>query len=93
MKRLLIKSPTFVRTARSIIKKQPQTASLIRSALEQLSEDSNSFKLRTHKLKGKLSDSWACSAGYDLRIIFRFGKWENFEATFLETIGTHEEVY
>lgn len=93
MNRLLIKSPTFVRAARAVIRKQPNAADRIRSALEQLSENAFDPKLRIHKLKGNLSDSWACSAGYDLRIIFRFGKWESFEAVFLETIGTHEEVY
>ena len=33
-------------------------------------------QLETHKLKGKLSGSWACSAGYDLRIVFDFVKAE-----------------
>ena len=33
-------------------------------------------QLETHKLKGKLSGSWACSAGYDLRILFDFVKAE-----------------
>jgi mRNA-degrading endonuclease YafQ of YafQ-DinJ toxin-antitoxin module len=93
MKRLLIKSPAFVRAARAAIKKQPQVSEPIRFALEQLSENAIHPKLKTHKLKGKLSGSWACSAGYDLRIVFRFGKYEDHEAIFLETIGTHEEVY
>jgi addiction module RelE/StbE family toxin len=90
---LLIRSRAFVRAARAIIKKRPQDSENIRSALEQLSEDALAPKLKTHKLKGKLSGSWACSAGYDLRIVFRFGKYEDQEAVFLESIGTHEEVY
>jgi mRNA-degrading endonuclease YafQ of YafQ-DinJ toxin-antitoxin module len=49
--------------------------------------------LKAHKLKGSLEGSWACSAGYDLRIVFRFVPWEGKEAILLETIGTHEEVY
>jgi len=49
--------------------------------------------LRTHKLKGKLEGSWACSAGYDLRIIFEFVPYEGSEAIVLESIGTHREVY
>ncbi len=93
MKRLLIRSTSFVRAARAVIKKRPQVTENIRLALEQLSDNALHPKLKTHKLKGKLAGSWACSAGYDLRIVFRFGKYEEQEAVFLETIGTHEEVY
>jgi len=52
-------------------------------------------QLQTHKLKGKLSGSWACSAGYDLRIIFDFVKSTKQKENdiFLIEIGTHEEVY
>jgi len=49
--------------------------------------------LRTHKLKAPLADSWACSAGYDVRIVFTFVEWEGHEAVLLQTVGTHEEVY
>jgi len=93
MKRLLIRSTAFVRAAKTAIKKHPQDAENIRAALEQLSQDAHHSKLKAHKLKGRLAGSWACSAGYDLRIIFRFGKYKEQEAVFLETIGTHEEVY
>lgn len=37
-------------------------------------------RLKTHKLKGKLAGSWACSAGYDLRIVFEFVTHKNAEA-------------
>ena len=38
---------------------------------------------------------WACSAGYDLRLLFEFvqQEQEGMEAIFLLTIGTHDEVY
>ena len=47
------------------------------------------------KLKGKLAGSWACSAGYDLRIVFDFAKNANQTEAgiLLLEIGTHEEVY
>ena len=53
------------------------------------------LQLETHKLKGKLSGSWACSAGYDLRIVFDFVKAEKDteDDIFLLAIGTHDEVY
>ncbi len=48
-------------------------------------------QLKTHKLKGKLAGTWACSAGYDLRIIFEFVKDEGpGDAVFLIELGTHE---
>ena len=49
--------------------------------------------LKTHKRKGELAGSWACSAGYDLRILFEFVQHEGAEAILLHTIGTHDEVY
>jgi len=93
VKRQLIRSATFIRAAKKAVKKRPQITEDIRTSLELLVDDAMHPKLKTHKLKGKLEGSWACSAGYDLRIIFRFGKYEDIEAVFLETIGTHEEVY
>jgi len=93
VKRLLIRSSSFVRVAKKIVKKHPEAAEDIRGALYLLEEDATYPRLKTHKLKGKLEGSWACSAGYDLRIIFRFGQYENQEAVFIETIGTHDEVY
>jgi mRNA-degrading endonuclease YafQ of YafQ-DinJ toxin-antitoxin module len=52
-------------------------------------------QLETHKLKGKLSGSWACSAGYDLRIVFDFVKAgkDSVDGILLLAIGTHDEVY
>ncbi|MEK7813572.1 MAG: plasmid stabilization protein, partial [Candidatus Desantisbacteria bacterium] len=47
----------------------------------------------THKLKGDLEGSWACSISYDLRAVFKFVQYEESEAILLETIGTHDEVY
>jgi len=58
-----------------------------------LEEDAFHPLLRTHKLKGKLEGSWACSAGFDLRIVFSFASGEGSEAILLEAIGAHEEVY
>ena len=91
--RLLLRSHSFIRASRRTIKKLPHTAEDIQAALELLSKDAFHPSLRTHKLKGILEGSWACSAGYDLRIIFKFVKYERSEAILLESIGTHEEVY
>jgi addiction module RelE/StbE family toxin len=76
-----------------MLRKHPQAAEAVQAALELLAEDAFHPQLRTHKLKGKLEGSWACSVGYDLRIVFTFVPYEGSEAILLQTVGTHEEVY
>jgi addiction module RelE/StbE family toxin len=90
---LIIRSSAFVRAARRIAKKHPEGAEALRVALEQLAEDAFHPSLKTHKLRGELDGSWACSAGYDLRIVFTFVENEGQEAILLQTVGTHDEVY
>jgi len=67
----------------------------IEEALRLLPVNPFAPQLETHKLKGKLSGSWACSAGYDLRILFDFVKAERDkdDDILLLAIGTHDEVY
>ena len=76
-------------------KKHPALKDDIQKTLELLSDDPFAPQLETHKLKGKLTGSWACSAGYDLRVIFGFvkNKSQTEEDIFLMEIGTHDEVY
>jgi mRNA-degrading endonuclease YafQ of YafQ-DinJ toxin-antitoxin module len=93
VRRQLLRSSAFVRAARRILRRNPGAAQDLQAALELLADDAFHPQLRTHKLKGRLEGSWACSAGYDLRIVFRFVHYEGSEAILLETIGTHEEVY
>ncbi len=93
MRRLLLQSAAFVRAARRLVKKNPQAAPYLQAALESLAEDAFHPELKTHKLKGELAGSWACSAGYDLRIVFEFVQHEGAEAILLQTVGTHNEVY
>jgi len=93
MKRELLRSSAFIRAARRMVKRNPAAADDMRATLELLSEDAFHPRLRTHKLKGPLAESWACSAGYDLRVVFTFVESEGKEAILLQTIGTHEEVY
>jgi mRNA interferase YafQ len=90
---VLLRSSAFVREARKIVKKQPSIAENIQNTLVLLIDDPFHPRLKTHKLKGDLKDSYACSAGYDLRIIFSFVEYEKRQAILLESIGTHDEVY
>ena len=93
MKRQLLRSSAFVRAASQKVRRDPRLAPAIRATLELLAQDAFHPRLHTHKLKGKLKGSWACSVEHDLRIIFSFVEHEGTEAILLETIGTHDEVY
>jgi len=93
VKRLLLPSSAFIRAAKRILKRDASLAGPVQAVLELLAEDASHPQLRTHKLKGKLDGSWACSVGYDLRIVFSFVQHEGAEAILLETMGTHDEVY
>ncbi len=93
MRRVLLQSTAFVRDARRLIKKHPQMDPILQATLEALAEDAFNPTLKTHKLKGDLKGLWACSAGYDARIVFAFVRHEGREAILLQTVGTHDEVY
>jgi len=93
--RTLIWSNTFIKAFKKIVRKKPNLRQDIENTLRLLVNDPFAVQLETHKLKGKLSGSWACSVGYDLRIIFDFIKNEKQQVDdiFLIGIGTHEDVY
>ena len=82
----------------SIIKKKFQQNPIeirrIKETIINLSE--NPFKecLNTHKLKGALCGFYACSCGYDCRIIFSIEKDKNNNNyLLLMDIGKHNDVY
>jgi len=93
LKRLLLPSNAFLRSAKRLARKRPELADDLRLTLELLSEDALDPSLKTHKLKGSLAGSWACTGGYDLRIVFQFVKHQGKNAILLEAAGTHDEVY
>ena len=76
-----------------VLKKEPQLADDLRTTLRLLAEDAFQPQLKTHKLKVKIAGTFACSAGYDLRIIFELVEVEGKSAILLSTIGTHDEAY
>jgi mRNA interferase YafQ len=82
-----------VRAARRLEKRQPAATAALHATLTALAEDAFQPALKTHRLKGELADSWACSAGYDLRIVFEFVQHEGSEAIVLQSVGTHDQVY
>ncbi len=93
MRRTLLRSPAFGRDLRRWLKSHPHAAAAIEAALEQLSADAAHPSLRTHKLRGPLAGCWACSAGYDLRVVFEYTQREGQDAVLLLALGAHDEVY
>ena len=93
--RTLIWSNSFVRAFKRTLKKHPQSQADLEATLACLAENPFASQLETHTLKGNLAGTWACSAGYDLRVVFEFVKRANQteDEIFLLGIGTHDEVY
>jgi addiction module RelE/StbE family toxin len=95
----VVKSSNFIRAAKRFNRKYDNFSEELNSALVALLENPFASNLKTHKLKGQLSDYWACSINYSLRIIFKFVKaidkddGKPVEAILLSTIGTHDEIY
>jgi mRNA interferase YafQ len=93
VRRTLLRSPAFGRDLRQWLKSHPDSAAPIQAALDRLSADAAHPSLRTHKLRGPLAGRWACSAEYDLRLVFEYTQHEGAEAILLLALGTHDEVY
>jgi addiction module RelE/StbE family toxin len=93
VKRKVIATSYFVRTSKRVIQKNRGLERNLHAALELLSENAFDPRLKTHKLKGEWTGSWACSAGYDLRVVFQFIKQDGLDVISLQSIGTHDDVY
>jgi mRNA interferase YafQ len=91
VRRALLRSPAFGRDLQKWLKTHANTAASIEATL--VAADAAHPSLRTHKLRGPLAGCWACSAGYDLRIVFEYAQHEGQEAILLLALGTHDEVY
>ena len=83
---LVTVTPHFQRRAKKLsVEKERGLA----RALRLLQQDPTDPRLGTHKLQGKHSDKWACSCGYDARVVFF---WEGTRVVLLD-VGSHDEVY
>jgi len=95
---ILVKTPAFIKSAKSIIKNNSVMANELSQTLNQLSMDPFNPQLKTHKLKGNLAGSYACRVNFEIRIVFQIvneknPKGENIEKILLEAVGTHDNVY
>lgn len=86
---------SFKRGYKKAVNKHPALKSDILKTLRELKENPFSINLKTHKLKGELEGSYACSVGFNLRIVFNLVENQVSKATgiLLIDIGAHDEVY
>jgi len=83
-------SPTFKRAFRKRIKGNSDLQARFWQKMEQFQQDPFQPTLRTHKLSGKMKNTWSFSIEFDARVIFYFT--DDGKAVFID-IGTHDEVY
>jgi addiction module RelE/StbE family toxin len=88
---VLVWTNTFTRTAKKILKKNPDLRPELERTLKQLQQDPSHPKLRLHPLKGNLSGKHAVSLTYSHRIVLTLALSEG-EIILLD-IGTHDQAY
>lgn len=93
--RKLALTPKFKRVYSKFVRRDRRVQKPIEETLKQMEADVFASNLGTHKLSGKLFGLWACSCGYDCRIVFAMenNKETGREVIVLLDIGTHDEVY
>jgi addiction module RelE/StbE family toxin len=86
---------SFKRAYKSRLRKHPDLKPKIDIILQTLANNPFEPTLQTHKLKGQLAGSWACTVEYDCRIVFDFieNPESGTEEILLIDIGSHDEVY
>jgi mRNA-degrading endonuclease YafQ of YafQ-DinJ toxin-antitoxin module len=86
----IVWGPRFKRAYKKKLKQYPEIKQQLSIALNLFAKNPYHPLLKTHKLGGPLKGNSAFSIGYDLRVVFKF---LDKDEVFLETIGTHKEVY
>lgn len=84
-----------MRSLRRKLRQSPHLRQPIDRALRLLAEDPFHPSLHSHKLKGDLTGTWACTVDYDNRIVLEFVPDPDSpeDAIHLLALGTHDEVY
>ena len=82
-------TPSFLRQANKLFKKNPDVRDRFELAINKMVSDPHDHSLKTHKLKGDLKSFWSCSVTYEIRRRFKIAD----DTIELIDIGTHDEVY
>jgi mRNA-degrading endonuclease YafQ of YafQ-DinJ toxin-antitoxin module len=93
--RELVLTPKFRKAYRRAVRRDRALQGHIEDVLRRMQDDGFQPALGTHKLSGALEGLWACSCGYDCRVVFAIETEQGAgrEVILLLDIGTHEEVY
>ena len=93
--RRLVLTAKFRRAYRKFVDRDRRLQKAIDSTLAAMSTDLFAPSLGAHKLSGELYGLWACSCGYDCRIVFALEQdpRTNTEVILLLDLGTHDDVY
>jgi mRNA-degrading endonuclease YafQ of YafQ-DinJ toxin-antitoxin module len=93
--RELVLTAKFRRAYKKFVAKDRRLQKAIDNTLVAMSEDIFAPALGSHKLSGELYGLWACSCGYDCRIVFVLEPDPNthVEVILLLDLGTHDDVY
>ncbi len=82
-------STEVINDLKKIKSKHPQLFKKIQKQLNLFKENIKHPSLRTHKLKGNLSNTWSISIEDNIRMVYTI---KNKEAIFFK-FGNHDEVY
>jgi addiction module RelE/StbE family toxin len=87
----LIKDESYQRKERKFFKKHADLLVKYTEVLKKLKADPFEPSLKTHKLKGELSEFYSCSLTYEYRIVCTFLIQNGIIV--LVDIGSHDDVY
>ena len=93
--RKLVLTPKFKRSYRKYVARNRLLQQRMEDVLRSIQQDVFAPGLGAHKLSGVLAGYWACSCGYDCRVIFsiEIDAESGQEVVVLLDIGTHDVVY
>jgi len=87
----LVREEAYQRKERKFFKKHPELIDRYAKVLKQLKDDPFAPILKTHRLKGAMSEFHSCSLNHQYRIICIFIVQN--DTIILVDIGSHDEVY
>jgi mRNA interferase YafQ len=87
----IIATNRFKKKLKNLISKNPDFSDKISKVLNELVQNPYTNQFNPHKLSGKLKSFYACSCGYDCRILYNVKKTEKI--IILADFGTHDEIY
>ena len=91
MKYKLKQTDSFKKSSKKFFKKHRNLIERFGIITSKLNNNPFDMSLKTHKLKGNLSNKYACSLNYEYRIILTIEIID--KEIYLVDIGTHDEVY